>query len=161
LLVQCLAALDRLIDPMAVELFTDGLDGEAPQVLRAVAELCSFVPSHATIDAAQMKRYLDQRASRVNATVEDIVRLVARYHKLSPRMLASNTRRRTLVEARSVVIYLARHLLGTSFEQLGQALGGRDHSTIMHSFRRIEEALPRDRRLKACVDELQRLLRAA
>lgn len=161
LLTQCLSTLDRSIDPAAIELFVGQVEGEAPQVLRAVAELSAAVPRQNSIDVERMQRYLDHLASRSNITVDVIVRLVARYHKVSSRTLTSGTRRRTLVEARSVVIYLARHLLGTSFEELGQALGGRDHSTIMHSFRRIEKTLAHDPRLRACVDELRRLLRAA
>lgn len=161
LLKQCLGALERSVEPAAVELFASSVEGEAPQVLRAVFELAAGVPRYGLIDLAQMKRYLDERVSRSSTTVDDIVKLVARYYKLSPKLLASSTRRRTLVEARGIVIYLARHLLGTSFEQLGQALGGRDHSTIMHSFRRIAETLPHDPRMRSCVDELQRILRAA
>lgn len=161
LLAQCLAAQDRQIDPAAVEMFAARLDGEAPQVLRAVAELCAAIPRHACIDEPQMKRFLDLRTNNGSASVHDIVKLVARYHKISPKMLTSSTRRRALVEARGVVIYLARHLLGTSFEQLGQALGGRDHSTIMHSFRQIEKSLANDLQLRSCIDDLKRLLRAA
>jgi chromosomal replication initiator protein len=161
LLGQYLSELDRTLEPAALELFATRVEGEAPQVLRAAAELCAVVPRHETVDEAQMKRFLDARVSRCRTTVEDIVKLVARYHKLSPRMIASSTRRRALVEARGVVVYLARRLLGTSFEQLGQALGGRDHSTIMHSFHKIEETLPRDPQLKSSIEELQRLLRAA
>lgn len=161
LLSQCLASLERSIESAAIELYASRVEGEAPQVLRAVSELCTFVPRHGSIDGGQMKRFLDDRESRSHTTVDEIVKLVARYHKLSPKLLTSSTRRRTLVEARGVVIYLARHVLGTSFEQLGQALGGRDHSTIMHSLRRIEETLPHDPRLQSCVDELKRLLRAA
>src|SRR5690606_7015702 len=112
-------------------------------------ELCNLVPRQGLIDEALMKRFLDARSGQSQTSVEEIINLVARYHKISPRLIASSARRRALVEARGVVVYLARRLLGTSFEQLGQALGGRDHSTIMHSFYKIEQTLPQNPQLKS------------
>ena len=60
--------------------------------------------------------------------------------------------------ARSTIVYLARVVVGASYEQIGRALGGRDHSTIMYNFRAIDRDRRRDGRTQETLDELQRVL---
>ncbi|HIA17931.1 MAG TPA: hypothetical protein EYN70_00660, partial [Planctomycetaceae bacterium] len=57
-----------------------------------------------------------------------------------------------------VVFYLARQLTGDSFQRLGQLLGGRDHSTVMHACRRIKSLLESDPAISLAVAHLHREL---
>jgi chromosomal replication initiator protein len=63
-----------------------------------------------------------------------------------------------LVRARATVVFLARELTKASYEQIGRALGGRDHSTIMHSFRKVDRERQHDFALQETLDDLRRLL---
>jgi len=67
-----------------------------------------------------------------------IQKRVAKKYKLNVSDLKGNSRKQTVVLARGVAIYLTRGLLGCSFLKIGNAFGKRDHSTILHSFRKIE-----------------------
>lgn len=71
-------------------------------------------------------------------TPELIKREVARYYQISVEDLEGESRERRVVCARQIAIYLARELTDHSFPALGAIFGGRDHSTIMHAYRRAK-----------------------
>jgi chromosomal replication initiator protein len=74
--------------------------------------------------------------------------------------LQSKTRTRTLTIPRQVSMFLIRELLGLQLVEIGQAFGGRDHSTVIHSLDRVQEQLHNDIRFKSRVQQLQNHLRA-
>lgn len=71
-------------------------------------------------------------------TAELIKREVARYYQIAPEELEGDQRERRVVQARQIAIYLARELTENSFPALGVVFGGRDHSTIMHAYRKAK-----------------------
>jgi chromosomal replication initiator protein len=77
-------------------------------------------------------------------TAKDINKRVAKYFNVTVRELTGNSRRKTVVRARALSVYLIRTLIGSSFQVIGQNLGGRDHSTAMHAFHRAQEWLDSD-----------------
>jgi chromosomal replication initiator protein len=77
------------------------------------------------------------------------------------KVLKSGTRRRSAVAARAMAVYLARELAGMSYERIGRALGGRDHSTIMHNYHKIVDQLTHDAATRDAVADLQRILQLA
>ena len=72
--------------------------------------------------------------------------------------LASPRRSRTVAVPRQVAMFLIRELLDTSLKQIGRVFGGRDHSTVIHSIRRVEERLDSDDVFRAKVEGLRREL---
>jgi chromosomal replication initiator protein len=55
-------------------------------------------------------------------------------------------------------MFLARELTGSTLQEIGQALGGRDHTTVMHACRKIQESASKDAALQEELAELRRLL---
>lgn len=92
--------------------------------------------------------------------VKQIIAVVARYFSLTQAALRSSARRRSLVYARGIAIYLARTLTDLSYAQIGQTLGRRDHSTVMHASRTIEKRLVSDAGTQQDIEQLQRILTA-
>jgi chromosomal replication initiator protein len=74
-------------------------------------------------------------------TVERIAQRVGRFFQVEPRKLQSRARSRSALVPRQVGMYLARQLTGLSLQQIGAYFGGRDHSTVLHACRKVEEAL--------------------
>jgi chromosomal replication initiator protein len=87
--------------------------------------------------------------------VDRIVRRVSAYFRLEPRQLRSQRRQRRLLIARQVSMYLARRLTPLSLQQIGACFGGRDHTTVLHACRKVEQALERDAQLSGAVHDLQ------
>src|SRR5207302_9774107 len=87
-------------------------------------------------------------------TVERIAQRVGRYFRVTPDVLQSRRRRRDALLPRQVGMYLARQLTGLSLHQIGAYFGGRDHSTVLHACRKVEQALARDINLSGAVRRL-------
>jgi chromosomal replication initiator protein len=90
------------------------------------------------IDAAKLMLIFKKSNSDQEKLSQLIIKLAAAEFDLKVSELKSNSRKQSIVMARGVSIYLIRVLLGTSFLKIGSYLGGRDHSTIMHAFRKLE-----------------------
>ena len=89
------------------------------------------------------------------ATVESIAQRVGRYFRVEPRRLQGRDRSRQALLPRQVGMYLARRLTDLSLEQIGAYFGGRDHSTVLHACRKVEQALADDLALSGAVRQLQ------
>jgi chromosomal replication initiator protein len=87
-------------------------------------------------------------------TVERIAQRVGRYFDVELRQLQSRARSRGILMPRQVGMYLARQLTSLSLQQIGAYFGGRDHSTVLHACRKVEQALAADVPLSLAVRQL-------
>jgi chromosomal replication initiator protein len=85
----------------------------------------------------------------------DIQEAVARRWGVEPAGLRSRRRTRDLMIPRQVAMYLMRELLDLPLTQIGSHFGGRDHSTVIHSIKKVEEGIEVDDTLAARVAELR------
>lgn len=91
-------------------------------------------------------------------SVPIIQQAVAREWGVTPEGLRSKVRTKNLTVPRQVAMYLARELLSLQLVEIGQAFGGRDHSTVIHSLERVREGLARDPQFTSKVQAVQRAL---
>jgi chromosomal replication initiator protein len=73
--------------------------------------------------------------------------------------LQSKTRTKTLTIPRQVAMYLAREILGLQLVEIGQAFGGRDHSTVIHSLERVAETMKESAEFRSRVDRVRETVR--
>jgi chromosomal replication initiator protein len=90
--------------------------------------------------------------------IEDILKVVGRHYNVARTDLLSTRRSRTVVMPRQIGMYLAKKLTPRSLPEIGRRFGGRDHSTVLHAVRKIEELLRKDDRLAREVQLLTRLV---
>lgn len=98
------------------------------------------------------------RASDKRLTVEEIQRKVAEHYNVRLSDMIGPKRLRTIARPRQVAMYLAKQLTNRSLPDIGRRFGGRDHTTIMHGVRKIEELMSADSQLADDVQMLKRLL---
>lgn len=91
-------------------------------------------------------------------SVARIIRAAAGLHDVSPAAVVGPSRCRTVAAARSLAMYLARRLTGRSFEAIGAACGGRDHTTVLHGVRVCGARMARDPSFAADVERLEALI---
>ena len=96
------------------------------------------------------------RASDRKVTIEEIQRRVAEHYNVRLSDLIGPKRVRTIARPRQIAMYLAKHMTPRSLPEIGRRFGGRDHTTIMHGVRKIEEIMATDSQL---CDDLQLLRR--
>ncbi len=87
-------------------------------------------------------------------SVERIIERVGRYFRVEPEQLCARSRGRNALLPRQVGMYLARQLTPLSLDQIGASFGGRDHSTVLHACRKVEQALEQDTVLAGAVRQL-------
>ncbi len=91
-------------------------------------------------------------------TIEKVQEVVARRWGVTPEGLRSKARIKTLTVPRQIAMFLARELLQMQLVEIGQAFGGRDHSTVIHSVDKVQTQLGRDRDFRARVDSARQEL---
>ncbi len=98
----------------------------------------------------------DQAAA---CSVESIQKLVADYYQIKQSDLKSARRVRSLVEPRQVAMYLCKKHLHASFPELGHKFGGKDHTTVIHACRKIENQITKEAKLRDDVAFLEKSLK--
>ncbi len=94
-------------------------------------------------------------------TIERVQEVVARRWGVTPEGLRSKARIKTLTVPRQIAMYLARDVLQMQLVEIGQAFGGRDHSTVIHSVDKVQSQLGRDRQFRERVDSARQELLTA
>jgi len=100
------------------------------------------------------------RSSERKLTIEDIKRKVCDHYNLRPADLTSARRARAIARPRQVAMYLCKTLTPRSLPEIGRGFGGRDHTTVIHAVRKIEELRATDSQLDEDVERLRRILEA-
>jgi chromosomal replication initiator protein DnaA len=113
--------------------------------------------NRSTVDLALAEEVLRDfipDGSAPELTVEQIMEVVSEYFGVSVDDLRGQSRSRVLVTARQVAMYLCRELTDMSLPRIGQAFGGRDHTTVMHAERKIRQLMSERRTLFNQIAEL-------
>jgi len=100
------------------------------------------------------------RGAQKRITIDEIQRAVSSYFELKPLDLVSARRARVVARPRQIAMYLAKRLTTRSLPEIGRKFGGRDHSTVIHAVRRIEELRGTDGDVDTAVRSLMRDLEA-
>jgi chromosomal replication initiator protein len=159
-----LTVLRRLVQEAGVEIADTGALSELANRIDAnVRQLhgaLTRVIAHASLMARPLSSELiaevipQSRAAQATP-VEEIQQQVAERFGISRAELVSSSRAATPLRARQVAIFLTRELTDLSLPQIGRLYGGRDHSTVLNSLRRVEAGLGVDSELTKRVEELR------
>ncbi|QDS96743.1 Chromosomal replication initiator protein DnaA [Adhaeretor mobilis] len=146
-----------------------GLDFTPERIAKLTQQTAGFTPARLLgllteedySDAAGIEERSDAAGTSASGpTMKEILAVVCRYLGIRQRELASSSRRKSLVQARGMVVYLARRLSSLSYAEIGRSLGGRDHSTVINAMKRVEIDLPTVPALQQALEELERILQA-
>jgi chromosomal replication initiator protein len=113
-----------------------------------------------TVEEAQAVLRPHLRTGEKRITVDDIQKAVADYYGLKQADLLSERRNRAIARPRQTAMWLCKQLTTRSLPDIGRRFGGRDHTTVLHAVRRIEELKGADAPLSADIEALVRKLRA-
>ena len=118
----------------------------------------SLVGREITLELAQDCLADILRASDRKLSIEEIQRKVAEHYNIRLSDMIGPKRLRTIARPRQVAMYLSKQLTSRSLPEIGRRFGGRDHTTIMHGVRKIEELAALDSQLADDIQLLKRLL---
>jgi len=111
-----------------------------------------------TLDVAQecLADLIKQHDRKV--TIEEIMRRTAEHYCLRASDMVSPRRARSVARPRQVAMYLSKTLTAKSLPEIGRRFGGRDHTTVMHAVRKVEQLMETDAQIAEDVELLRRLL---
>jgi chromosomal replication initiator protein len=159
-----LTVLRRLVEEAGVEIADDGALAELANRIDAnVRQLhgaLTRVLAHASLMARPLSSELIAEVipgirSQQPTSVEEIQQRVAERFGVSRAELVGSSRAATPLRARQVAIFLTRDLTDLSLPQIGRLYGGRDHTTVLNSLRRVEAGLDEDPELVEKIRELR------
>ena len=109
-----------------------------------------------TLDMAQqiIERFVRNTAKEVS--VEYIINVVCDYFKISPDQMSHNTRKRQVVQARQIAMFLAKKYSDTTLVAIGEQCGGKDHATVHHAIKTITNQLETDKQFKVMVADIEK-----
>lgn len=91
-------------------------------------------------------------------TITKIQNIVANYYKLHPEDLKSKKRNKVIANARQIAMYLCRIMTEETQSRIGLEFGGRDHSTVIHSYEKVNNDLKNNNELNNIINELKKLI---
>ena len=132
------------------------LEGLLTQLL-ARATLTSQ-PLSVALAEQVISRHTPSPIARRTTNISDVLQATATYHQLSLDDLLSKRRTKEVVRARQIAMYLAREETDASLPEIGAAIGGRNHSTVLYGYQKIAKSVEADAALRREVSEIRRQL---
>jgi chromosomal replication initiator protein len=96
---------------------------------------------------------------RKSLAVSDVVEKISRYFDIDPASIYEKTRRKEVVKPRQLIMFILREDFQVSYPAIGQKLGGRDHTTVIHSCEKIKRVIKEDPELEEEVSQIRLLLK--
>ena len=126
---------------------------------RIIAQM-QLVGREITLEGAQDLLHDLLRANERRVTIDEIQRRVAEHFNIKLAEMTSSRRARVVARPRQVAMYLAKQLTSRSLPEIGRKFGGRDHTTVIHAVKKIEELIENDSALAEDVELLRRMLQS-
>jgi chromosomal replication initiator protein len=120
----------------------------------------SLVGREITLDMAQESLADILRQSERKVTMDEIMRKTCDYFNVRMSDMISPKRSRNIARPRQMAMYLAKHLTSRSYPEIGKRFGNRDHTTVIHAVRKIEELKGQDSQVAEDAELLRRMLEA-
>ncbi|HXC30423.1 MAG TPA: chromosomal replication initiator protein DnaA [Stellaceae bacterium] len=131
---------------------------ELEGALNRIGAHTQLVRRDLTLEIAQELLQDLLRANDRRITIDEIQRRVAEHFNIKMAEMTSARRSRVVARPRQVAMYLAKHLTQRSLPEIGRRFGGRDHTTVMHAVKKVEELTRTDRAFAEDVELLHRML---
>jgi chromosomal replication initiator protein len=92
-------------------------------------------------------------------SIEYIQKVVCDYFNIPGDLITSRTRKREIVQARQIAMFFAKNLTKSSLATIGSQIGGKDHATVLHACKTVNNLMETDRRFKGFIDEIEKKLK--
>jgi chromosomal replication initiator protein len=153
--------LGAVIPPKVVEFLAHKITASVRELegaLNRVVAHSQLIGRDITIEMCQEVMHDLLRAHDRRVTIEEIQKRVAEHFNIRVADMHSARRSRTVARPRQIAMYLSKQLTARSLPEIGRKFGGRDHTTVMHAVKKVEELRQADASFAEDVDLLRRML---
>jgi chromosomal replication initiator protein len=150
---------DDVVDYIARNVTSSGRDIEGAVTRLVGHNQLTGLPVSLGLAETTLKDLIRATDSR-RVKIEDIQRVVAKHYNVSKQDLLSSRRTRSIVWPRQIAMFLSKTMTPRSLPEIGRRFGGRDHTTVLHAVRKVEEMAGTDDALAQEIELLKRMLEA-
>ncbi len=118
----------------------------------------TFARREATVELAEKVTEKIVGEQRSELTIEMIENAVCDYFNITREALLSKSRKREIVQARQIAMYLSRSHINCSFSTIGSEIGGKDHATVVHACSIVSDLMSTDRTFRQYVSDIEKIL---
>lgn len=144
----------------AVELVTEAIEDnirEIEGIINVIA--CQTQLRNRELSINEIKNILKNSTKpKKTVMIKDIVKTVSDFYNVDEESIYNKTRRKEVVRPRQVIMYILREDFSVSFPSIGDKLGGRDHTTVIHSYEKIKEEIKTDSVLTQEITQIRSML---
>ena len=131
---------------------------ELEGILYSLIANATFNRQEITLDVARQLVDKIVTEPKNEITVPKIQETVCSYFSIDPEVFLSKTRKREIVQARQIAMYLSRSMTKTSLSSIGAQIGGKDHATVLHACNTVSDLMDTDRSFRGFVHDIERAL---
>ncbi|BCD61168.1 chromosomal replication initiator protein [Nitratiruptor sp. YY08-26] len=143
---------DEIVNYLAANM--DSNIREIEGIILKLNAYSTLVNQEITMELAKNVLNEQKREQQKEISLKEIVDVVANELNIKPSEIKSKSRNRQIVNARRIVIYLARNLTPNSMPSLAQFFGMKDHTSVSHAMKKVKELMEKDANFKVQIDEL-------
>ena len=146
-----------IIEPEIISYLAESLEGNIRELEGSLnTVVCQSQLKNRSLTLAEVKTLIKNNIRpKKTVAIKDIVRIVADQYGLAEEVIYEKTRRKEIVRARQVAMYLLREDFNISYPLIGQKLGDRDHTTVIHSHLKIKDDLKTDPSLLQEIEKIR------
>ncbi len=150
-----------------IELSPDVLDFLASSIESNVRELegtinavvCQTQLKNRPLSLNEIKNLIKNSTKpKKNISVKDVIKLITDFYNVSEDIIFEKTRKKEVVKPRQVIMYILREDFNISFPSIGEKMGGRDHTTVIHSCEKIKEDLKTNSLLMSEISQIRAMM---
>ena len=118
--------------------------------------ICQYRLKNKPLSLPEVKNVLKNNIKpKKSVAIKDVVKIVSDHYNLEESSVYEKTRRKEIVRARQIVMYILREDFNVSYPLIGQKLGGKDHTTVIHSYLKIKEDIKNDPQLLQDLEQIR------
>jgi chromosomal replication initiator protein len=122
--------------------------------------VCQYKLKNKPLSISEVKLLLKNNIkSKKNISIKDVVKTVSDYYDLEETFIYEKTRKKEIVKARQIIMYLLREDFNISYPLIGQKLGGKDHTTVIHSYLKIKREIKNEPQLLQEIEQIRTLFK--
>jgi len=163
-----LAILKIKLNEQGIEIEPEILDYVASSIRGNIRELegslnsivCQYRLKNKPLSLIDVKNILKNNIKpKKNVSIKDVVKIVVEYYQIDEASVYEKTRRKEIVKARQIIMYLLREDFNVSYPLIGAKLGGKDHTTVIHSYLKIQKDIKVDPQLMQELEQIRIMFR--
>ncbi len=146
-----------IMEPEVVSYLAEVLDGNIRELEGSLnTVICQSQLKNKTLSLNEVKTLIKNNIKpKKSVAIKDIVSIIANYYSIPEETIYEKTRRKEIVKARQVIMYILREDFNVSYPLIGSKLGGRDHTTVIHSHLKIKDDLKTDPSLLQEIEKIR------